>query len=76
CCPQLVRPWMQAGVQPSEIVSRDFERDLHRDVLLGNPLFLEEWNMLPDNDAALGILSFQSPRPDKAVSHYTMGSVN
>ncbi|HKY62791.1 MAG TPA: hypothetical protein VJR29_05160 [bacterium] len=76
CCPQLVRPWMPTAAQPFEIVSRDFERDLHRDVLLGNPLFLEEWNMLPENDAALGILSFQSPRLERPVSYFTMGSVN
>lgn len=75
-CPQLVRPWMQNGAQPAEIVPRDFERDLHRDVLLGNPLFLEEWNMLPENDAALGILSFQSPRLERPVELFTMGSVN
>lgn len=76
CCPQLVRPWMQNETPLAEIVSRDFERDLHRDVLLGNPLFLEEWNMLPENDAALGILSFQSPMAERPVPLFTMGSVN
>ncbi|HKX13481.1 MAG TPA: hypothetical protein VJP40_10035 [bacterium] len=75
CCPQLVRPWMQ-GALPDEFVPRDLERDLYRDVLLGNPLFLEEWNMLPENDAALGILSFQSPRAETPVPLFTMGSVN
>jgi len=74
-CPQLVRPWMESEVQPTQIVSRDFERDLHRDILLGNPLFVEEWNMLPENDAALGILSFQAPRAERSAI-FTMGSVN
>jgi hypothetical protein len=74
--PQLVRPWMRSENPPSEIVSRDFERDLHRDVLLGNPLFLEEWNMLPENDAALGILSFQSPQSEPRAPAFRLGTVN
>jgi hypothetical protein len=75
-CPQLVRPWMDSGAVSTEFVTHDFERDLHRDVLLGNPLFLEEWNILPENDAALGVLSFQSPQSSRSRPIYTMGSVN
>ena len=75
-CPQLVRPWMEGVAEESEISARDFERDLHRDILLGNPLFLEEWNMLPENDAALGVLSFHKPLFDRPCELFTMGSVN
>ena len=73
--PQLVRPWMRGEDGPTEIVSRDFERDLHRDVLLGNPLFLEEWNMT-ENDAALGILRFQSPQNEAHFPAFRLGTVN
>lgn len=75
-CPQLVRPWMDDDAADQSLASHDFQRDLHRDVLLGNPLFLEEWNMLPENDAALGILSFQRPIFEGSAPHFTLGSVN